>query len=308
MLDLTVSIVNHKNRDMLERLLTSIVGHTQNARYEVVVVDNASGDGSVDMLTAQFPNVRVICSDVPRGYAANQNAGLGQLTSRYYALLNDDMSVLPNALDELVGFLDSSPDVGMVGCRLLNPDGTTQRSCWNGFPCARTLAIDLFYLSRLLPRISWVRSFEASQQEPDGPVQVDHLLGACMVVRADAVAQVGPLDETFGMFLEETDWCYRFSRLGWRICWHPGAAMLHYGQSSVGKTPRIHVPMLYRNYIRFARKHHYSRCQIALMKLVIVSGSLFRAGVWAARLIRGRYAASDMLLAYLSVPRVVLCC
>jgi len=259
MVDLTISIVNHKHRDLLGPLLDSIRALTHRASYETYVVDNASDDGSVAMIKTLYPWVHLICNDRPQGFASNNNQVLCQGQGRYLILLNDDMLLHNNALDRMVTFMDAHPHVGAVGCKLLNKDGTLQRSCWRGFPSPRTLLVDLFYLSRWLPKLSWVRDFEATLQDTAHPVEVDYLLGACLMVRREVLDQVGLLDESFFMFLEETDWCYRIKENGWRIFWTPEGEIVHYGQQSVSRDPARFIPMLYRNYCRFARKHGSGR-------------------------------------------------
>lgn len=205
-LDLTVSIVNHRHRDLLEALLESILTHTRNISYEIFVVDNASGDGSIEMVRSRFPRVRLLCNDRPLGFASNNNQVLRQGQGRYLVLLNDDMLLCNAALDHLVAFMDANSAVGAMGCKLLNENGTLQRSCWRQFPSPKTLLIDLFYLSMWLPQLSWVRDFEVTLHNSGSPVEVDYLLGACLMIRREALEQVGLLDESYFMFLEETDW------------------------------------------------------------------------------------------------------
>lgn len=306
MLDLTISIVNHNNRALLGALLESIVVWTRSISYEIFVVDNASPDRSVEMLSARFPQVHLLCNEEPRGYAANSNEVLSRGQGRYLLLLNDDMLLRNDALGRMVAFMDANHTAGAVGCKLLNKDGTLQRSCWRGFPSPKTLLIDLFYLSKWLPRFSWVRDFEATLRDTSGPIEVDTLLGACLMVRHEALDRVGPLDESFFMFLEETDWCYRLKRNGWSIFWVPDGEIIHYGQQSVSKDPVRFVPMLYRNYCRFCRKHGSQRLEMATLKGIIALGTLFRAALWAYRSLidvpHSRMMLQGYLTAFLGVP------
>jgi GT2 family glycosyltransferase len=306
MIDLTVSIVNHKHRDLLGPLLSSIRALTQRASYETYVVDNASGDGSADMVQIQFPWVHLISNEQPQGFAANNNQVLRQGQGRYLILLNDDMLLHNDALDRLVAFMDAYPDVGAAGCKLLNKDGTLQRSCWRGFPSPRTLLIDLFYLSKWAPWLPGVRDFEVTLQDiSGGPVDVDYLLGACLMVRREALEQVGPLDESFFMFLEETDWCYRIRQKGWRIVWMPDGEIIHYGQQSVGENPERFVPMLYSNYYRFCQKHGTSRPELLALKGVILAGASLRTALWTYRSFRGHSDGRAMVSGYLRTLRAM---
>lgn len=303
MVDLTISIVNHKHRDLLGSLLDSIHALTQRVSYETYVVDNAPGDGSADMVRTRFPWVHLICNEQPQGFAANNNLVLQRGQGRYLILLNDDMLLCNDALDRMVAFMDANPDVGAAGCKLLNKDGTLQRSCWRGFPSPRTLLIDLFYLSKWLPQLPWVRDFEATMQDTREPMEVDYLLGACMIVRREVLDQAGLLDESFFMFLEETDWCYRIKENGWRIVWTPEGKIIHYGQQSVSRDPPRFIPMLYRNYCRFTRKHGSRRWKMAVLKSIIALGTLFRAALWAYRSLTNVPNSRAMLRGYLSTLR-----
>lgn len=300
MVDLTISIVNHRHSDLLEPLLKSIRKHTRSVTYETYVVDNVPGDGSATLIMASLPWVKWICNDRPLGFAANHNQVMRQGKGRYVILLNDDMLLQNDALDRLVAFMDAHPQVGAAGCKLLNRDGTLQRSCWRGYPSARTLLIDLFYLSSWLPNLSAVRGFEATVQGSVRPVEVDYLLGACIIVRHEVVSEVGLLDESFFMFLEETDWCYRIRQRGWQIYWTPDGEIIHYGQQSVSRDPVRFVPMLYRNYCRFCRKHRAGGRDLVVIKAVIGLGMTPRIVLWAYRWLRGRPNSKQMLRGYLT--------
>lgn len=303
MIDLTVSIVNHSHGDLLGPLLDSIKKHTHSISYEVFVVDNASRDGSVEMVKSRFPWVHLLCNDRPLGFAANNNQVLRQGQGRYVILLNDDMLLRNDALDRMAAFMDANQAVGATGCRLLNKDGTLQRSCWRQFPSPKTLLIDLFYLSKWLPQLSWVREFEVTLHSTGEPIEVDYLLGACLMVRRETLDQVGLLDESFFMFLEETDWCYRIKRRGWRIFWAPDGEIIHYGQQSVSRDPERFVPMLYRNYCRFSRKHGRGAWQILTLKTTLLVGVLFRSGLWTYRSLRHAPNGPAMMRGYLRALR-----
>lgn len=300
MVDLTISIVNHKHRYLLEPLLDSIQMLTQSISYELYVVDNAPGDGSAEMVRRRFPRVHLICNEHPQGFATNNNQVLRQAQGRYVILLNDDMFLRNDALDRMVAFMDANSDVGAAGCKLLNKDKTLQRSCWRGFPSPRTLLIDLFYLSKWLPRVSWVKDFEAALRNTGEPMEVDYLLGACLMVRREVLDRVGLLDEGFFMFLEETDWCYRIKKDGWHIFWVPEGEIVHYGQQSVSRDPVRFIPMLYRNYCQFYRKHGGGWLGSLMMKNVIAVGMLFRALLWSFRVLLGLPNSGRMFRGYLT--------
>jgi GT2 family glycosyltransferase len=214
--------------------------------------------------------------------------------------------VLPGALPKLVKYLDEHSQVGVVGPRLLNPDGTFQRSCWQGFPSLRSAFVDAFYLWRLIPRSQLVQSSELLDTPGDEPVEVDHVLGACMMVRSEVIQKVGGMDEDFFLFLEETEWCYRIKKAGWKICFLPTAKIIHVGQQSIHQNPQRTLPEGYRNYVRLYRKHENpSRLQEAILKGIIVVAGLLRIGLWTwrSRSASQRDHARRMRCAYWEVVR-----
>lgn len=298
MTDLTISILNTNNCELLEACLDSIYSYTNTISYEVYVVDNASEDGSVEMVRSRFPQVMLICNKEREGFSANNNKVLKHAKGRYVILLNEDMFLVNNALEKMVNFMDSQPQVGACGCKLLNPDGSLQRSCWIGFPSPRTILIDLLYLSVWLPNLQWVRQFEAALSNSLEPIEVDHVLGACMMVRGEAMNRVGIIDESFYIFLEETDWCYRIKQDGWKIFWLPDGEIIHYGQQSVSKDAQRFIPMLYKNYCRFLRKHSTSRKKLLKLKAAIGIGLSFRSILWAYRAVRKQPNAGNMVRGY----------
>jgi len=301
MLDLVISIVNHGNWPLLEPLLASIFNQTEEITYEIYVVDNLPGEGSAAAVHKKFPEVHLISNDRPKGFAHNHNQVMAQISARYTILLNDDMLLIGNPLLTMVKFMDTHPTVGLAGCQLLNADFSIQRSAWLGFPSAGALLNDLFYLAKWLPKATVARQTEISLSGTLTPQPVDHLLGACMMVRRETLAQVGGLDESFGMFLEETDWCYRIKQAGWHIYWVPTCQMIHYGQQSVSRDPQRFVPMLYRNYVRFCKKHDVGGLDLLCLKLVLMAGTLFRSGLWGVRGFLGRPNARGMFLGYCQV-------
>ena len=305
MTDLVISIVNHNNRRLLGPFLSSILAETRHLSFMIYVVDNASRDGSAAMVAEMFPQVTLIRNANPQGFAANHNQVLRRAKGRYYVLLNDDMLLIDNAFHQMVRFMDVHAEVGAVGCKLLKQDGTTQRSAWVGFPSPRALFIDLFYLSRLFPGLGSIRKSEVVIRDSTHPIEVDHLSGACLLVRQQVLQQVGLLDESFFMYLEETDWCYRIRRHGWKIYWMPKAKMLHYGQQSVGGDLRRFIPMRYHNYCKFCRKHGTSHAQVILLKFIIALGASMRAALWALRGLEGHSDAYPMMHGYLQVLREV---
>ena len=182
--DISICIVNWNTSDLLRDCLNSIYQLSWNNCYEVIVVDNASTDSSLEMLRIDFPQAKVIANEVNLGFARANNQAFALAKGNYILALNSDTIVLPGAFGTMKDFMDNHREAGAVGCKLLNPDGTIQRSCWHGFPNLKSAIVDAFYLWRVFPNLAWVCTSEIPQEELDAEVEVDHLLGACILVRA----------------------------------------------------------------------------------------------------------------------------
>lgn len=224
-MDLTIIVVSYNTRDLLRRCLQSLADYPCACQAEIVVVDNASSDGSAEMVREEFPDVQLLASDRNLGYAAANNLVLTGLRARYALVLNSDIEVRPGALDALLDFMKATPDAGMAGAKLVLPDGTVQSTWTHGFTLGEFIRQQL-YLDRLRTR--------ANGQLPavSEPVEVPHLHGACLLVRREALQQVGLLDEGYFMYCEDSDWCLRFRRAGWRLFYVPAAEMLHHHGAS----------------------------------------------------------------------------
>ena len=235
---LAVIIVSWNVRGLLTACLRSLLADLDGVEHtaDVWVVDNASVDGTAEMVAQAFPDVHLIACDDNLGFVKANNLALRRVidrpTLKYVWLLNPDTEVQPGATAALIQALESGPRVGMAGPRLLNPDGSLQHSAFH-FPGLVQLAIDLFpfparwYDTRLNGR--YPRAF----YQRETPFLIDHPLGASMMVRAGAIAEVGLMDEDFFMYCEEVDWCWRMKEAGWQILCAPTALVIHHaGQSS----------------------------------------------------------------------------
>jgi N-acetylglucosaminyl-diphospho-decaprenol L-rhamnosyltransferase len=267
--DASVVVVTHNALPWIERCLESVRGE------EVVVVDNGSSDGSADVVREQLPGVRLIEQENV-GLAAGWNRGLEAASGRYVLILNSDAWLTDGSLRRLVTFADQHPEAAIVGPRLLNPDGTLQRSV-RGFPTLWRLATEYFFLRKLAPRSRALNAFYANGFDHQEVREAEFLMGACMLVRREAVEQVGPLDEAFFLFSEETDWAYRFRDAGWKVLFFPGAECVHVGGASHGgRLFRENV----RGHLRFLSKHrgdaYAERARRLLRVATALRGLLFR--------------------------------
>jgi GT2 family glycosyltransferase len=242
--DASVVVVTYNALPWIEQSIESVQDE------EVVVIDNGSTDGTVDVVRELFPQARLIERE-NLGLASGWNAGMAVVTGRYFLLLNADAWMTDGSLARLVEFADAHPEAAVVGPKLLNTDGTLQRSV-RGFPTLWRLATEYFFLRKLAPGSQLLNAFYAGGFEHDEEREVEVVMGACMLVRREAVEQVGSLDESFFLFSEETDWCYRFEEAGWKVIFFPGAECVHVGGASHGgRMFRENV----RGHLRFLAKH-----------------------------------------------------
>jgi N-acetylglucosaminyl-diphospho-decaprenol L-rhamnosyltransferase len=248
MADVAVVVVTYDALPWIEQSLESVRG------LPTVVVDNGSTDGTPAFVRDRFPEARVVEAE-NRGLAAGWNRGIEETDSRYVLLLNADAWLVGDSLSRMVEFADSRPRTAVVGPRLSNPDGSLQRSV-RGFPTTWRLATEYLFLRKLAPRSSAVNAFYAGGFDHDEVREVEFVMGACMLVRRAAIDEVGPADEDFFLFSEETDWCYRFRRAGWEVVFFPGAECVHVrGASHAGRLYRENL----RGHLRFLAKHRGER-------------------------------------------------
>jgi len=249
--DLSIIVVSYNTRELLCDCLTSIAETVGDLACETIVVDNASIDGSAPMVRRYFPGVRLIRSPENRGFAAANNLGIAVSRGRHVLLLNSDAVLMPGTARAMVDFLDAHPGAGMVGARLLNPDGSFQYS-YADFP---SLTGELLLLTRLAPMVYTPTypsyPLERSVQERS----VDWVSGACLMARRATIDAIGPLDESYFMYTEETDWCYRARRGGWSVHYLPEATVVHWVGQSAAAAPARRRRQVYRSKRLFLRKH-----------------------------------------------------
>ena len=245
---------------------------------QVVVVDNASGDRSVEAARAALPGAELIASSTNEGFGRGVNRGIEATSAPYILVLNPDAVLQPGALPEIVRFAEEHPKAGLVGPRLLNADGSLQHSCFK-LPSLRMAFYGFF---PLVPLDSSANGRYLSS-EYERPHPVEHLLGACVLVRRAAIDAVGPMDESFWMYFEETDWCRRMLMSGWQVLYTPSATVVHLGAHSTSREPERMSAAFHHSQARYFRKHHGWLGYLAL-KMITLAGVLF----WLARSARAR--------------------
>ncbi len=262
-------VVTYDALPWIERCLRSVDGR------ETVVVDNGSSDGTVDLVRRRFPGVRVVESE-NRGLCAGWNTGIGRTAAEHVLLLNADAWLLEGALGALLGAADRHRRAAAVGPRLLNPDGTLQRSV-RGFPTVWRLATEYLYLRKLAPRSRALNAFYGAGFDHASERAVEWLMGACLLVRRAAYDDVGPFDERYFMFSEEVDWMRRASERGWSVVFTPEARCVHVGGATHGgRLFRENVSGHLRYLSLHGRPGEAERARRLLRASLLVRGRLYR--------------------------------
>jgi N-acetylglucosaminyl-diphospho-decaprenol L-rhamnosyltransferase len=264
--ELSVIVASHNAREYIERC----VGALAAARRDVIVVDSASSDGTAEFLRERFPDVRVVQLAENRGYGAALNEGMGLVDARYFLLMNGDAWPKPGAIEELLDFAESQQRAGVIGPRLLNPDGTLQPSV-RGFPTLWRLATEYLFLRWLAPRSRALNAFYSAGFDHRSVRDAEFLVGAVLLVRREALDEIGTFDTSFFMFNEEVDFCYRARDAGWRVVFYPGAQFVHLG----GASTRLDWSRMYReqlrSHLRFLAKHRGYRQAEHARRLLLVA-------------------------------------
>jgi GT2 family glycosyltransferase len=264
----SVVVVTFNALPFVEQCLQSVAG------YDAIVVDHGSTDGTVAVVREQFPDVRVVEQE-NLGLAAGWNRGIQETASSFVLILNADAWAVGDGVQQLLTFAVEQPKAAVVGPKLLNIDGSLQRSV-RGFPTLWRLATEYFFLRKLAPRSLALNAFYAGGFDHDRVREAEFVMGSVMLVRRDAIEQVGLLDEDFFLFSEETDWCYRFRRAGWKVLFYPGAEFVHVGGASHGG--QMFTENL-RGHLRFLAKHsgpaEAERARRLLLAALRLRGALF---------------------------------
>jgi GT2 family glycosyltransferase len=264
---LTIVIINWNTKEHLMECLSSIHNGLGFPPFEVLVIDNGSKDGTSAEVHKKHPWVELLENEQNLGFAKAVNIALRRKKRRYVILLNPDTRVTERAIERLFSFMEAHPGVGVAGAQLLNPDGSKQNSIAN-FPSLATELLNKNLLMGLFPK-----RFPGKGREYPEPIEVDSVIGACMMVRRDAIEQVGLLDEDYFLFLEETDWCYRMKRAGWKIYHVPQAEVYHLqGKSAEADKKRAKV-----EYFR-SRYHFFKKNRGKWQWFFLVVGLLIRLG------------------------------
>jgi N-acetylglucosaminyl-diphospho-decaprenol L-rhamnosyltransferase len=282
MLDLGIVIVNWNTRAYLQRCLETVYASVGDFSYRVVTVDNGSTDGSAEAVAGAFPQADLICGQGNVGYPAGNNLGLRALgyadepdqasagTPRYALLLNPDTELPPDALQKMLDFMDSRPEVGVAGPKLVLPGGSLDLACRRSEPTLEVAFWRLIGFARLFKRSRRFARYNLTFLDEDETTEVDSVVGAFMMVRSEAIAQVGLLDETFFMYGEDLDWAKRIKGAGWKVIYYPAVQVKHIKRAASRQSKRARLEFV-RAFWLFYEKHYRAQTR-PLTHLLVIAG------------------------------------
>jgi len=287
MLDLGIVIVNWNTKALLHKCLQTVMASEGGFAFKVVVVDNASTDGSAAMVREVFPDVHLIASEVNGGFSYGNNIGLRALgfngpgdvsadAPRYALLLNPDTEVPPESLFKMLQFMDANPDVGIAGPKLLLEDGTLDKACRRSFPTPAVAFYHFSGLAKAFPNSSRFARYNMTFKDIDEQTEVDTVVGAYMQVRRDVINAVGLLDEDFFMYGEDIDWSYRAKAAGWNVVYYPEVTVWHIKRAASRKSKKAQFEFT-RAMLIFYRKHYRATTPL-WMHLLILMGLMVKGG------------------------------
>jgi len=289
MQDLAIVLVNYNTRELLRGCLASVYQSRGDLSYAVYVVDNCSSDGSAGMVREEFLQVDAVKEcQANCGYPAANNIGLqaagfgeaeGEASARYALLLNPDTVLPSDALQQMVDFMDTHPEAGIAGPKLVRKDGTLDKACRRSFPSPAVSFYRLTGLSKLFPNNPRIARYNLSYLDVDETSEIDAVVGAFMLIRGDTLRETGLLDERFFMYGEDLDLCYRAKQRGWKVYYHPAVTVLHYKGESSKQRSYWSIYHFYRSMHLFHRKHYW-RSTMFLLNWIITLGIVV-LGAWA---------------------------
>ncbi|MBI4053812.1 MAG: glycosyltransferase family 2 protein [Candidatus Doudnabacteria bacterium] len=279
-MDLSIIIVNYNTRDLLQRCLRSVFASITNYSYEVIVSDNGSSDGSVDLVKEFFPQVKLLENRSNLGFSKANNLAIKISQGRYVLLLNSDTEVNPNTFQQSMAYLEKHAEVGILGCKVLLPDATLDPACRRRFPTPANAFLRLFGLKRF-------SDYNVSG-DVNREMEVDAVMGAYLLIRRSVIERVGLLDEDFFMYGEDLDWCFRVKTAGYKVVYYPGAKITHFKYGSSQKVPDRTIRFAHQAMEVFYRKHYSSRYPRAFNFLVFLAIKLHGRAVIFLNFFRSR--------------------
>lgn len=254
--DISICIVSFNTRDLLRGCLESLISDSTRYSCEIIIADNGSTDGTIEMLAEEFPQVKVIQNSENLGYTIPMNQALRAGSGRYFMQLNPDTVIQPGLLNGLVEFMDSHPQAGICTPKVLNRDGTFQKQCRRSAARPWDAITYVLGLSSLFPRSRLFGRYLMAYLPEDETDEVEAVSGSCMVIRSEVIDQIGCLDEQFFAYQEDSDFCFRARKAGWRVYYYPAVRIIHFGGHGGSRfVPYRGVFAWHRSFYLYYRKH-----------------------------------------------------
>ena len=304
---ISIIIVNYNGGPLLHKAVAAAL--SSSIPVEVLISDNGSTDGSLNAVYQTFgkdPRVHIISNGSNLGFSRANNIALKKAKGRYILLLNPDCIIQPETLTKILDVMETNPEVGMAGCLILNPDGSEQPGCRRAVPTPWRSFVRILHLNKIFPQQAHFRTFLLHQEPlPSDPKPVEAISGAFMLVRTEAIEQVGLLDEHYFMHCEDIDWCMRFSQAGWKILFVPDVSVIHYkGTCSKGRPIKV-LYYMHRGMIRFYRKFFRQQYPLPLMAIVISTIWIRLILLSFAELILPPFRKHTVIIASPNIPPVL---
>jgi hypothetical protein len=274
-MDLSFIIVNWNAKKYLLQCIGSIIDSHPSFSYEIIVVDNASSDGSPEMVKGQFPDVLVVCNNNNLGFARANNIGIRKAQGKFLCLVNSDVVVSKGCLEKMIAFMQSQPLIGMMGPQVIGINGAVQRSCMK-HPTLLNMFARAIALDSIFPKLTLMGNQLMTNWKHDILRRVDIINGCFWLIRRQALEGVGLLDEQFFMYGEDMDWCKRFWDAHWEIVFYPDAQVVHYGGASSANSPIKFYVEMHRASLKYWNKHH-GKVSSLIYRLVLLLHHCFRA-------------------------------
>ncbi|MBW9156997.1 glycosyltransferase family 2 protein [Clostridium tagluense] len=269
-MDVSIIIVNYNTKDLTKQTIQAVIETTNKAKYEIILVDNASRDGTVEAVQEEYPNIKVIVNTENLGFSKANNIGMRQSIGKYVLLLNSDTKVLCNCIDKCFAYMEQHKDICTLGPKINLENGDFDHACKRGFPTPASSFYYMLKFDKFFPGNKKYGRYKMNYLSVDEVNEVDSLTGAFMMVRKEVIDKIGDLDEEFFMYGEDLDWCYRIKEAGYKVMYYPEAKMIHYkGQSSKKKRTKT-IYEFHRAMYLFYNKHYYKKYNLFITLFVYV--------------------------------------
>jgi hypothetical protein len=284
-LDLSIIIVNYNVKEFLQNLLHSITKSASNIQYEIIIVDNASDDGSVEFIKEKFPDVKLIANKKNLGFSKANNLGLKIALGKYILLLNPDTLLREDTLQKMIDFFESTSDAGLAGCKILNPDGSLQLACRRSFPGPWTSFCKVTGLSSIFPKSKIFARYNLTYLDENQTYEVDAISGSFMMMRKEVYEKVGGFDEEFFMYGEDLDLCYRIQKAGYKVYYVHDTQIIHYKGESTKRSSFDETKVFYDAMNLFVKKHLSGSFLVEIILHLAISFRKFFAFIGRRKLI-----------------------